>query len=170
MLTPVWGYIRWEHPVPSWVGDKNMRALLIWRKKKWIWHSLDIQLFVYFSLRQSNLPFPKSSLGFSLQICVCVCARTSFLFGIPHLSSMLLPCFRPYSWLTCPSSSDTLNMTPPWNHQLGPVFEHEAPTWLPPYPPLLNTFTMKSCGASPTHDMPCRYSWSRKHLICRQLG
>lgn len=76
-----------------------------------------------FFLYQSKLPFPKWSLGFSWGVCSC----TSYLFGIPHLSSLCLPCFRPCAWLTCPSSSELLNTTPPWNHQLqssdlpGPV-------------------------------------------------
>lgn len=47
-----------------------------------------------------------------------VCSCTSHLFGIPQLSSPCLPCFRPCAWLTCPSSSELLNSTPPWNHQL----------------------------------------------------
>lgn len=143
-------------------------------KKRWIWSSLDIQLFVYF-LRQNNLPFPNWRMGFSLLGCVYICV--SFLFGIPHLSFMLLPCFRPYAWLTCPSSSDTLNTTPPWNHQLqssdllGPVCSSVRipPGSLPLHFCLMHLQCRAVVPFTPC-DVLCRYSWLKDHLISDSWG
>lgn len=106
---------------------------------------------LYTSYARVSCPSQSEVWGF-LYWGVCTC--TSLLLGIPHLSSLLLPCFRPYAWLTCPSSSDMLNTTPPWNRQLqpsdlpGPVcFNMKLPPGSLHIP---NAFIMQSCGDSPT--------------------
>lgn len=134
--------IEWEIKtcVHCWYGER----------KKWIWHSLDIQLFVYFSLLQSNLPFPKSSLGFSLQMCVCVRAHLLSLWDSPsfiYASSLLSAIFMTNLSFQLTYIKHDSSLKP---SARSCVSEHEAPTWLPPYPPLFNTFTMRSCVASPT--------------------
>lgn len=113
-----------------------------------------------------------------------VCSCTSHLFGIPQLSSLHLPCFRPCAWLTCPSSSELLNTPPPWNHQLqssdlpGPVcFSMKLPPGSLTIHLCLMHLQCRVVVSLPPQDVPHQYrcswvlwsagSWSRKGRLPR---
>lgn len=105
-----------------------------------------------------------------------VCSCTSHLFGIPQLSSLCLPCFKPCARLTCPSSSELLNATPSWNHQLqssdlpGPVcFSMKLPPGSCTTHLCLMHLQCRDVVSLPPQDVPCHYCYSWNPLICWQL-
>lgn len=144
---------------------KNVSTSHLWM---FTWTSTQICCFF---LHQSKLPF--TVWGF-LYWAVCSC--TSHLFGIPQLSSLCLPCFRPRAWLTCPSSSEWLNTAPPWNHQLqssdlpGPVcFSMKLPPDSLAIHVCLMHLRCRVVMSLPPQDVPRQYHWSWHPLICWQL-
>lgn len=150
-----------------------MYLLLTWGKSS-MWHSWMFSCSCASSCIRESCPSQSEVWDF-LHWGLCTC--TSSLFGIPHLSSLLLPCFRPYAWLTCPSRSDMLITTPPWNHQLhssdlpGPVcFTMKLQAGSYPIHLCLMHLQCRVMVSFPPRDVPCRYSWSEDPLICWQLG